>query len=147
MNKIFLIFATIFLDIIIFIFGMWIGTIFQNPFQPDSVGCYCDCSQVTKKITSDMVAAILVNGQVKSIDNDTLTITNGSEDVSFAVNENTEVVSTAPDMPIVNTITRPPSKTFADIKVGDNLSIKTKILSNGEFEAESITILLSSNEQ
>lgn len=149
MNKSFSIFISFFFALLVFGLGFELGILFHDHQQDagrNSVPAI-DCSAVISHLTSTMTTAILINGQVKSVNNSILTVTNGAEDFSFVVNVNTEVVYVAPELAVSNTMTRQPSKALADIRVGDSINIKARVLSNGDFEAESITILLSPYEQ
>jgi len=82
--------------------------------------------------SSKIISSFVATGEVTKISGRTVTLSSGIEKFSDSINENVQVYSFAPGLQAVSS--------FEAIKIGDNLDVNERVLSDGQLEVLGIII-------
>ena len=110
--------------------GFWGGVLYQHkknkPLENaiDPLKCLS---------SSKIIYSIIANGKVTKISGRTVTLSNGTENFSVSINEDVQVYSFTPG--------NQTSSSFEAIKIGDNLNVSAKVLSDGQLEVLGVIII------
>lgn len=93
-----------------------------------------------KQLSSNVIPSVAAYGKVASIDGKKITLSASGENLVVGVSDSSQFYSFVTDS--TGGSVQQAAK-FEDIKVGDNLNISMKILSDGQLESQAVIILPS----
>jgi len=119
--------------------GFFLGFSFQTPqVAPEQEETpQEEAPQILESISSKIISSITAMGKVTKISGDTITLTQGTENLSIRVKKGAKVSSFVTPTPVEQGETgaiEQKTVSFEDIKVGDSLNIGLEILSDGTVE-------------
>ena len=119
--------------LVVVIVGMILGMTFVQK-GPQQVKI-----QTVNSLASKVISSIAAYGQIKSINGRVVTLNNLGDDLSITIADNAQILS------FITTKTSPTpvqqTTTFDKVKVGDNVNIIMRLLSDGKLEGSSVIIL------
>lgn len=137
MNKITSIALLVGAGLLLLIFGVGLGVLFQDKQESSSPSN--KITEAVKALSSKTVPSIVAYGQVTKIDGRDITLSYNGDNITITIDANGQVYS------FVNDSTGKPVQKkveFKEVKVGDNLNITLKLLSDGQLQGQSVFILL-----
>lgn len=137
MNKLLLFIIILAVAVAIFMGGMVVGVYyFPNLAKGGATININVPSKNNEKsiLDSKVVSVIQLSGKVTAINGKELTIDSSGESMKFLVKDNANIIFNNREKEMYET------KSFSDIKVGNDLSVGTKLVSEGKLEAFSILI-------
>ena len=143
MEKSLLVGLIILIVLVVFILGAGIGIFYQT--QKDITGIN-NIRDTSEKLSSKVIPPIIAYGRVTKIDGKNITLNFSGENLIAKMDDNAQIFKFS--SPSSSTKDSQPSSTrqetkFENIKVGDNLNITFKVLSDGTLLGQSVSILNS----
>ena len=136
--------SLIIVGIIIFAVGGGLGVLYQTRKNAPQVENSQPINPAIKNLSSKVIASINSSGQVSKIEGRDITLISSGESLTIKAKEDALIFSFIQVPPAKKggapTITQQKTE-LKDIKNGDNLMMNLKLLSDGQLEAQSITIL------
>lgn len=140
MNKI-LIFLLIIGAVFIFVLGGGAGILYQTQKDTPQID---RLMSALEGITSKAIPSIIAYGQVTGIEGKNITLTYREDSIIVSIRSDTEIYSFVQPTEQKEGQAALPVKQlvkFEDIKKGDTLSISLKVLSDGQLEGNTVTIM------
>lgn len=140
MNKLFSIALSVILILAIFTGGVWIGISYQSQYQQNQetveIGLLRQgYDSVVGGLSSSLISSIYAVGNIKEIEEGSITITLNDEILKFYTNSNTLIFK-----PGNNPSAGSDGVGIDELKTGQSIVAKLKINSDGNIMAESITL-------
>jgi hypothetical protein len=135
MNKVTSIVLLVGAGILLLVFGVGLGVLYQNQ-QPLSQTE--KAVEAVKFLSSKTVPSIVAYGQVTKIDGRNITLFYSGDSITINMDANSQVylfVNDSTGKPVQKKVE------FGEIKVGDNLNITLKLLVDGQLQGQSVFIL------
>jgi hypothetical protein len=140
MNKLFSIVLSVILILAIFVGGVWIGIGYQSQYQQNQETTEIGLlrrgyDSVVGGLSSSLISSIYAVGNIKEIEEQSITITLNDEILKFYTNNNTLIFK-----PGSNPSAGSDRVGIGELKTGQSIVAKLKINSDGNIMAESITL-------
>ena len=129
-SKNFLIIIIIIVIAVLLLVSSFLVGFYFSQKEPLKIG---GTENIVKIVNSKVIPSIIANGIVTEISGRIITLSSNEESLDINIREDAKIYS-------LRDISGEINPTFEFIKVGDNLSINIKILSDGKIEGLSITI-------
>ena len=119
--------------------GLWVFYQQQNTAPKEVVKI-----QAVQTLSSKVIPSITAFGQVTKIDGKTITLTFGGDNLTVKIRDDAQIylpATTAKDKNGKLVTSQQQTAQFSDIKVGNNVSVNLKLLSDGQIEGQLVIIL------
>jgi len=127
--------------VVVLIIGFTIGIFYQARKDVATAQQNQKVSQTAKVLTSDIVSVIALYGQVTAINGRDVTILYKGESLTVNIPANVSITLAQPKG------TNSKVVDFSSIKIGNNLTIASKISENGKITAQAVIIVTSGSAQ
>jgi len=100
--------------------------------------------QAVQTLSSKVIPSITAFGQVTKIDGKTITLTFGGDNLTVKIRDDAQIylpATSAKDKNGKLVTSQQQTAQFSDIKVGNNVSVNLKLLSDGQIEGQLVIIL------
>ena len=136
MNKITLIVSSIIAGFFLLLLGGGLGILYQ---KQQALPQLEKTTAVIKSLNSKTVPSIVAYGQVTKVEGRDISLSYSGDSIKVTMEENSSIYSFIND-----SVGKPIKKKveFKEIKIGDNLSITIKPLSDGQLQGQQVFILL-----
>lgn len=137
MNKAFLVILSVVIILVSFGLGAGVGVFYQMQKNAPQIN---KAEEVIKKLTSKALPLIVVYGQIINIEGKNLTVSFNGESVDVKINENATISMFSTDSQGKSS---QQNFVFNQIKIGQTVSVNTKVSLDGQLQGEAITIFPS----
>lgn len=137
MNKNSLIVLSIVIVLVALGLGGGIGILYQMQKDAPQIN---KATEVVKKLTSKAIPSIVAYGQIVSIEGRNLKVSFNGEDVAVKISDTAAVTSFDTDS---QGKTSQQNLDFSQVKLGQTVSINTRVLLDGQLQGEAIMIFTS----
>jgi len=123
--------------IVLLVVGFYAGTFFQSHSKTQLTK-----NQAVNTLSSKTVSSITAFGKVESINGKNITISNLGANLVISMTDNARIYSLIVPTE-VNSIATPVQQdiSFSDVKVGNNINVILKLLSDGQMQGQSLVVL------